>query len=261
MMNRKENNIDNSDSQKFNPIDWVEIFVIILIICSAFAVVIMAIKHNFISDQGLVIGFFGILATIVVLGNYTQVESIRHETEREIDNMQQNVADIEKVKKDFYVEGRPRLDLYSKEEIDKLISKEVGERMLTQVKLIEQNVDKLYDYCVGDNYKDFIDSVVKRKERKQCIIRRKDNNQRRIAWAKFIDNKIVFRDKNDGEFKDVVKVNDIAYDEERMNRLATLWNNVHHSNYPTEEIEVNMNDAEDTLYGAKKAQAQEPKQE
>lgn len=252
MPNGNELNTDKGDSQKYRPIDWIEVFVIILLISLAFVVILITIKQNFISDQGLVIGFFGILATIVVLGNYTQVESIRHETEREIDNMQDDVADIEKIKQDFYIEGRPKLDLYSKEEIDKLISKEVGDRMFAQVKLFEQNVEKLYDYCVEDNYKDFIDSVVKRGERKQCTIKRKDNKQSRRAWAKFIDNRIVFRDNNDGEFKDVIEVNTMVYDEERMNRLATLWANVHNCNYPGDRVEVSMNDADITIYGERK---------
>lgn len=207
-------------------VEWDRILIILLLLALMTIVIFLTVKNSFISDQGLVIGFFGILATVVVLGNYSQSENIRRDTQREIDKVQDSIKTINKIQNDFYVEGHPKFDM-SAEALNKKISDEIGKRMLAQVASYEENLDKLFDYCVGKDYESFIYVVVKKGQRLPCLVRVKGYNRDRKAWAKFIDNKIVFRDSDDFELQNVVRVDKKDYDEERMNRLAILWKETH----------------------------------
>ena len=176
--------------ESYSSVEWDRILIILLLLALMTIVVFLTIKNSFISDQGLVIGFFGILATIVVLGNYSQSENIRRDTQREIDKVQDSVVAINMIKNDFYEEGHPKFG-FSTKVIEEKISDEIGKRMLAQVASYEENLDKLFDYCVGKDYESFIYVVVKKEQRLPCLVRVKGYNRDRKAWAKFIDNKIV----------------------------------------------------------------------
>ena len=216
-------------------VEWDRILIILLLLALMTIVIFLTVKNSFISDQGLVIGFFGILATVVVLGNYSQSENIRRDTQREIDKVQDSIRTINKIQNDFYVEGHPKFDM-STEALNKKISDEIGKRMLAQVASYEENLEKLFDYCVEEDYLEFMNSVVKRGENLPCMVRVRDKNRDRKAWAKFIDDKIVFRDANYTELKNVIKVNKLDYDEERMNKLAKLWKETHTSISPADAV-------------------------
>ena len=229
----KVENANNFDSQE--RVEWDRILIILLLLALMVIVIFLTIKNSFISDQGLVIGFFGILATIVVLGNYSQSENIRRDTQREIDKIQDSVNTLNKIERDFYEEGHPKFDL-SPEVMNRKISDEIGKRMLAQVKSYEENLDKLFDFCVAEDYKEFINIVVKKGDRLSCMVRTEGYNRDRRVWAKFIDNKIVFRYGNDEEIQNVIRVDKKDYDEERMNRLANLWKETHRSVDPAEVV-------------------------
>jgi len=216
-------------------VEWDRILIILLLLGLMTIVIFLTIKESFISDQGLVISFFGILATIVVLGNYSQSENMRRDTQREIDKVQDTVRIINMIQNDFYEEGHPKFDL-SPEVLNKKISDEIGKRMLEQVKNYEENLDKLFDYCVAEDYRDFMEIVVKKGDRLLCLVRTKDYNRDRKVWAKFVDGKIVFRYANDVELHNIIRVDKKDYDEERMNKLANLWKETHKSENQAKDV-------------------------
>lgn len=240
----KTESTNNTEPQGW--VEWDRILIILLLLGLMTIVIFLTIKESFISDQGLVIGFFGILATIVVLGNYSQSENMRRDTQREIDKVQDSVRTINMIQNDFYEEGHPKFDL-STEEINKKISDEIGKRMLAQAKNYEENLEKLFDYCVAEDYRNFMDIVVKKGDRLLCLVRTKDNHRDRRVWAKYVDGKIIFRYSNDAEVQNVIRVDKKDYDEERMNKLANLWKETHKS-------EDQAKGVYDELFGTNKKQ-------
>ena len=66
---------------------------VILFIMLVFMIFLEITGQLHLKDSSLVISFFGILATFVVIGNYSQVKDIKQDTHDEINKIKQEITD------------------------------------------------------------------------------------------------------------------------------------------------------------------------
>ena len=203
-----------------------------------------AMKYAYISDAGLAISLFGILATFVVVGNFSQVTQIKNDTTTDIANLRTYTSTeigsiktdvkgieekvtslnekLEKVLGDMYdVEEKPRYQI--KTDNAKEVRSIVAEYWREQENKYNNLVYELFRRISAPNYTALIESVTLPKGTYSCLIMKKDAKRSIKATARLEGEFVIFRNNKGEVMNDVEKVNNNDYNEFEMYELLQLW--------------------------------------
>lgn len=186
-----------------------------------------------VSDSEVALGFFGILATFVVIGNYAQVSNIKNQMDQSINNItdeSRNNSIISRLNNLYTPTGHPKYE----SEITTLVAtalKEVNKEYNQDLKII-------FDFMLKNQHKDFFSDILSGMEVK-CKIHYIGEDNAKTARAKIEGQQIIFRDTRHRDIiRNIVKVNGKEYDENTFNRIVKWWLQNDQSNISTEAMNV-----------------------
>lgn len=214
-----------------------------------------AIKYEYVSDGVMVITMFGILATVIVLGNFSQVTQIKNETMSEITNIKTNltteITDIktetrDKISKiennvDKYsekVEGikdrmdKVRNDMYDvnenpifqeKTDIDKKVREVAVNYWREQEYRYDTLVNELFKRLTAPNYTELIEAIVQPNGFYECMVMKKGGKRSLKASVRLEGENVVFRNTSGKIITDVVKIDDKECHESELAELVHFW--------------------------------------
>lgn len=201
---------------------YLNIFVIVCTII-LFIGVYYADKYSYMSDQGVVMTFFGILATFVVIGNYTQVSQIKNEMHSELSK---NAENINKILSDMYdKDGKLRLqikDTETKTQIETIVSnywRQQDQRYSTLI-------NELFKRIVNQDYVEMIKKITEPNGIYECKVLNPETNHIITATVRLEGVRIVFRNKQGKIVNDVKVVNEHDYNELEILDLVRLWKKI-----------------------------------
>ena len=201
-------------------------FIVLFFVLAICATIIWGNKE--VKDDSIIIGFFGILATFVVIGNYSQVINIKND----IFDESRDSSLISKVNQLYDATGKPKYE----SEITREVSKQ-----LDQLKNdYNQDLKAVFDFIIKSSHSELM-SIVLANQEYVCTIKRTQTARRQTARAKIEGNEIVFRDYRRDIIDTIYSVNDSKYDKDLYNRVVRWWKN----NDPI----ANSNDAIGIIYG------------
>lgn len=189
-----------------------------------------------ISDSDVALGFFGILATFVVIGNYAQVSNIKNQMDQSINNITDESRDntlASKVNNLYDAFGRPKYELEINAQITKALEN-VNKEYNKDLKVI-------FDFMLKNQHKDFLSDILSQKEVK-CKIYQIGENNEKTARAKLEGLQIVFRDGRRNIITDIIRVDKKEYDAATFNRIVKWWLQNDQSNISAEAINIIFGD-------------------
>lgn len=185
-------------------------FIVLFFVLAICATIIWGNKE--VKDDSIIIGFFGILATFVVIGNYSQVINIKND----IFDESRDSSLISKVNQLYDATGKPKYE----SEITREVSKQ-----LDQLKNdYNQDLKAVFDFIIKSSHSELM-SIVLANQEYVCTIKRTQTARRQTARAKIEGNEIVFRDYRRDIIDTIYSVNDSKYDKDLYNRVVRWWKN------------------------------------
>lgn len=185
-------------------------FIVLFFVLAICATIIWGNKE--VKDDSIIIGFFGILATFVVIGNYSQVINIKND----IFDESRDSSLISKVNQLYDGTGKPKYE----SEITREVSKQ-----LDQLKNdYNQDLKAVFDFIIKSSHSELM-SIVLANQEYVCTIKRTQTARRQTARAKIEGNEIVFRDYRRDIIDTIYSVNDSKYDKDLYNRVVRWWKN------------------------------------
>lgn len=181
-----------------------------------------------VKDDSIIIGFFGILATFVVIGNYSQVINIKND----IFDESRESSLVSKVNQLYDGSGKPK---YESE-----ITREVSKQLEDLKKDYNQDLKAVFDYFIKNSHSELMSIVLAGKEY-VCTIKKTQTGRRQTARAKIEGDEIVFRDYKRDIIDTIYSVNDSKYDKDLYNRVVRWWKN--------NDTKAISDDAMDIIYG------------
>lgn len=197
---------------------WKEVVTIGIIALVVGVLYVVVLFGNIdLSNDGIVLGFFGILATFVVIGNYAQVINIKSETKQDIDKINDETKTTSlayKVNELYGANGRPKYE----EEIDTKVKKAVED----QIQSYNLQLKTVFDLMLNYNHPNLLKTVLS-KEEYSCWVKRTPNSHKSKAWIKLERGKIVFRDRDRNTIESIFEVEDKPFDLEAYNKVVHWW--------------------------------------
>jgi len=77
--------------EKYHGRIWLMLILSVLLIFD----ICVHIDVNFLSENTIIVGFIGILASIIVIGNLTQVYSIKNDFDKKVDDINETMARLD----------------------------------------------------------------------------------------------------------------------------------------------------------------------
>lgn len=192
------------------------------------------------SEDSLIITFIGILATFVVIGNYSQVSHIIDENKNYQDKITQSLNAIDEKNKnsakkidDDISKLTVRVEWLeiSSKKLDKLETSNVEKQMVlnyqTNIEEINRNeyvniIDTLVYLSQGEQRVLISNIIGKAEDKKYSVKRREENVLIKNVTASWENEEVVFRDENNEIIENVEKVSNKVYNPEQVNRILRI---------------------------------------
>lgn len=189
-------------------------------------------KYNYISDVGLIISFFGILATFVVISNYAQAK----EAKDKVDGMESSIT---KIKNDIYDDKEQPVFKKEKAEVDEEI-KEVATKLIQENNQRYNNiVNLLLEGLVPVQYAKLVKTIVEENNIYNCRVINPTTGREIKATAQLNEeNKVVFKNRNHEIIENIEMVNGSKIDLPKIQQVVDLWKSI---NKTTREEKEAMN--------------------
>lgn len=189
-----------------------------------------------IGSESIIIAFFGILATFIVVSNYSQVSDIKNETSRQIIQQSIRIADKEKI-----LEDNIKMQIDDAKEkikaIEQTVFTEADESRIlsiqSQFETFKTENDKLkkgHDelvlltaYLINGQHRDLLLSILQGKTYR-CSVKLAGKTYLTNAFQQ--NNAVYFNIKNLGLISDVEHVNGIEYNSKTMVNYLRIFNSM-----------------------------------
>lgn len=219
---------------------WVKykeviVIAIIAILLGVFYVLVVFCKLQ-ITESEVALGFFGILATFVVIGNYAQVSNIKNQMDQSINNITDESRDntlASKVNNLYDAFGRPK---YESE-----INTQITKALENVNKEYNKDLKVIFDFMLKNQHKDFLSDILSQKEIK-CKICQVGENNEKTARAKLEGSQIVFRDSRRNIITNVTRLDKKEYDASTFNRIVKWWLQHDQGNISAEAMNIIFGD-------------------
>lgn len=212
------------------------VVIIFLLLLVGIIGILILVDRTSMSDQGLVISFFGIIATFIVIGNYTQVEQIRQRTEQEINkildknNKDSIISKLDNMRDELYDKDTDKPKYLSlTDEYDRKIDSMVVKKLYLLDNHFNDFAQAIFNHLIYDKYKEIFVGVVFQNEVYKCQIMTASSKRNKSAWMRREGDRIVFRDKNGDIIESITEVNGVAYNQKEMHLLLELWDKINKS--------------------------------
>ena len=198
---------------------WKEIIAIaiIAILIGALYVVVVFSKVN-LSQDSLVLGFFGILTTFVVIGNYAQVVNLKSEMKDDIAGINDETRTnslASRINELYGASGRPKYEDDINTKVTSAIEKFTREYNI-QLKTI-------FDFMLTNQHAEFLAQILSGKEVK-CKVRETADSNEQTTRAKLEGDKIIFRNSRSlNIIERIYTVNGKEFDLQTYNRIVKWW--------------------------------------
>lgn len=185
-----------------------------------------------ISESEVALGFFGILATFVVIGNYAQVSNIKNQMDQSINNITDESRDntlASKVNNLYDAWGHPKYESEIRSQIRtdfEKLSKEYN-----------RNLKNIFDFMLKNQHRDFLSDILSQKEVK-CKIRHIGEDREKTARAKIEGSQIIFRDSHRNIIPNVITVDRKEYNADAFNYILKWWLQNDQSNISAEAMNL-----------------------
>lgn len=198
-------------------------------------VIIFAAKNSYISDQGIVIAFLGVLATFVVIGNYAQVAEIKQETKKDLAEMK---ANVDKMYGEMF-DPHGKLLLQKASEVgDERIREIVAAYIREQDQRYSTLVNELFNRLTNREYIELIRTITTPNGRYSCNVLRNQARRSIRATVRLEGDLVVFRNMRGDIIDDVQMVNEHEYNRLEIADLIRLWQKI---SVPQQEENVMQN--------------------
>lgn len=198
---------------------WKEVvaIAIISILIGVLYVIIVFSEVN-LSRDSIVLGFFGILTTFVVIGNYAQVVNLKSEMKDDIAGIKDETRTnslVSRINELYGADGRPKYE-------DDIISKvsSAYEKLSREYNI---QLKTIFDFMLTNQHTEFLAMILSGKEVK-CKVRETADSNEQTARAKLEGDKIIFRNSIR---RDIIErlytVNGKEFDLHTYNRIVKWW--------------------------------------
>lgn len=192
------------------------------------------------SEDSLIITFIGILATFVVIGNYSQVSHIIDENKSYQDKTEQRIEALNDTHEEFVKDVTTKVSyLRIKVEHVETLSKKIENLDFSNVeKQMVLNYQKNIEEINRNEYINMIDALIylvqgeqrvlisniigKAEDKKYSVKRREENVLIKNVTASWENEEVVFRDENNEIIENVEKVSNKVYNPEQVNRILRI---------------------------------------
>lgn len=192
------------------------------------------------SEDSLIITFIGILATFVVIGNYSQVSHIIDENKSYQDKTEQRIEALNDTHEEFVKDVTTKVSyLRIKVERVETLSKKIENLDFSNVeKQMVLNYQKNIEEINRNEYINMIDALIylvqgeqrvlisniigKAEDKKYSVKRREENVLIKNVTASWENEEVVFRDENNKIIENVEKVSNKVYNPEKVNRILRI---------------------------------------
>ena len=192
------------------------------------------------SEDSLIITFIGILATFVVIGNYSQVSHIIDENKSYQDKTEQRIEALNDTHEEFVKDVTTKVSyLRIKVEHVETLSKKIENLDFSNVeKQMVLNYQKNIEEINRNEYINMIDALIylvqgeqrvlisniigKAEDKKYSVKRREENVLIKNVTASWENEEVVFRDENNEIIENVTKVSNKVYDAEKVNCILNI---------------------------------------
>lgn len=208
--------------KKDNKSIWKEYKEVIAITIVAFLLGVFYILVLFcnigLSNDSIVLGFFGILTTFVVIGNYAQVSKIQNQMDRNINTIIDETKEnslASKINNLYDAWGQPR---YESE-----LKSQMGNALIDITKEYNKDLRVVFDFMLKNRHRDFMSNILEHKEVK-CKVKIVGETNPKTARAKIEGTQIVFRNSiHRNIIEHIMELNGEEYDEVSFNRIIKWW--------------------------------------
>lgn len=215
---------------------WVQhktiITIILVVIILGVFYVIGFFWYLPISDSEVALGFFGILATFVVIGNYSQVSSIKNQMDQSINN----ITDESKVNS-LASKVNNLYDAWGHPKYESEIRSQIRTDLEKLSKEYNRNLKNIFDFMLKNQHRDFLSDILSQKEVK-CKIRHIGENREKTARAKIEGSQIIFRDSHRNIIPNVIIVDRKEYNADAFNCIVKWWLQNDQSNISAEAMNL-----------------------
>lgn len=192
------------------------------------------------SEDSLIITFIGILATFVVIGNYSQVSHIIDENKSYQDKTEQRIEALNDTHEEFVKDVTTKVSyLRIKVEHVETLAKKIENLDFSNVeKQMVLNYQKNIEEINRNEYINMIDALIylvqgeqrvlisniigKAEDKKYSVKRREENVLIKNVTASWENEEVVFRDENNEIIENVEKVSNKVYNPEHVNRILRI---------------------------------------
>ena len=192
------------------------------------------------SEDSLIITFIGILATFVVIGNYSQVSHIIDENKSYQDKTEQRIEALNDTHEEFVKDVTTKVSyLRIKVEHVETLSKKIENLDFSNVeKQMVLNYQKNIEEINRNEYINMIDALIylvqgeqrvlisniigKAEDKKYSVKRREENVLIKNVTASWENEEVVFRDENNEIIENVEKVSNKVYNPEQVNKILRI---------------------------------------
>lgn len=200
---------------------------------------LMFTKDSSFGDN-LVIGFFGMLATFVVIGNFSQVSHIirenkdtQEELNKKMETFTKNVNDRlnEVLKATMYDNGTSKIEdlLEFKNDFNTSILEIKKQTLLDYQENIEDvtqkeftNIVEALVYLTNGTHRVLVSNIVSNKKDVKYNIKRTKEEKSIMAHAVWDNNKLIFKDKDGKMIEDVQIVSNKTFDYPTVCRILSV---------------------------------------
>lgn len=225
--------------------DGIIVIYIILFIILIVVSVFLIFGDTHLTNDGLVIGFFGILATFIVIGNYSQVSKIENKMNKAIEEMNDETDKRSlKYKVNFLYDDldKPKYEALIDTQ-KKTIKAEVAQTLKELYNDNEKNLRKILEILITSPHRELLCSLLSGKE-VDCSVKTTPAARKvQQAKAKIEGDEIVFRGEDRESISPISIVNGKEYNASEI-KVLVLW--FHKKN----EIDLTP-DTKQMLYGAR----------
>lgn len=196
---------------------YLAVIVGFIVVCF---ILFYATKYSYVTEQGMLIALFGILATFVVIGNYTQVTHIKQETKENIKDLN---TDVKKILADMY-DPNDELRLQVKDkDIDIKIRTIIAAYLREQDQRYSTLVNELFYRLTNHDYIEMIKTITSPNGIYSCTVINPETNRTVKATVRLEGDNVVFRNRRGDIITDINVVNGQEYYELEIADLVQLW--------------------------------------
>lgn len=251
---RKNNDSCFNTIQYYLKSDVTKVVLVVLCLLVLAVGIMSIVKGGTAESVTLVISFFGILATFIVVSNYSQITDIKTETNRKIIQHDFQIQDQNRLLKEQIeqemtdIESQIRGDLNSAKddlaELTRSITTEADEpwipilsnqliKLEEEVKTLQKNqtenqqlqedLAKVVAYFINGEHRSILLSVLL-DQKINCCVKYKSKIYK--AKASLDNNEICFEIENIGSVKDVESINGVTYNVDTITQYLEIINSI-----------------------------------